>query len=448
MPKFSDAAAARKMLHDKLDELLNRAEETAKDPHKFKDVDKLVRDEVLSLGEGVVRFGIEAAAPTLRLRARETPCPHCKKPLQFKQFRRTTIRTSLTGEPLPVLSPVADCANGCAVLLNLVRHGLGLDDDGRTIRLRELAAMAGTIEPFEAAASQVLSELAGITMSANGVHGICQDVAEVARERMNAGRLGQARTLKREEVLYVMADGCMVWVGDGWHEAKFAVIFPSGANPLVSKDRHMTTERQVICTLGDREDLGDAVWNAVERWLPRDVDGNAVTTGKIVFISDGSVWLRNMCEEKLPGAFVLLDWYHMAEHVAETAKILHAGNDLAAHRWRKEQEALLMNGRVSAMLNGLELLTRNATLTKAACEAVTALHGFLEPRRASLRYCEAKARGYLIGSGSAESAANHVVQQRMKRAGMRWERDGATAMLALRAAWRSTKGFVGLVRAA
>ena len=81
MPKISDAAAARKMLHDKLDELLNRAEETAKDPHKFKDVDKLVRDEVLSLGEGVVRFGIEAAAPTLRLRARETPCPHCKKPI-------------------------------------------------------------------------------------------------------------------------------------------------------------------------------------------------------------------------------------------------------------------------------------------------------------------------------------------------------------------------------
>lgn len=448
MPKITDTDATRKALHDRLDELLNRAEETARDPHNFKNVDKLVRDEVLSLGEGVVRFGIEAAAPTLRSRAHETPCPHCKTGLRFKQFRRTTIRTSLTGEPMPVLSPVAVCGNGCPVLLNLVRHGLGLDDDGRTIRLRELAAMAGTIEPFETAASQVLCELAGITMSANGVHGICQDVAEVARERMNAGQLGQARTLERHEVLYVMADGCMVWVGDGWHEVKFAVIFPSGSNPLVSTDRHMTTERQVICTLGDREDLGEAVWNAVERWLPRDVDGNAVTAGKIVFISDGSIWLRNMCEEKLPGAFVLLDWYHMAEHVAATAKVLHVGNDLAAHRWRKEQEALLMNGRVSAMLNGLELRTRDATLSTTQREAVTALYGFLEPRRTSLRYFEAKMRGYLIGSGSAESAANHVVQQRMKRAGMRWERDGATAMLALRAAWRSTKGFVGLVKAA
>ena len=37
----------------------------------------------------------------------------------------------------------------------------------------------------------------------------------------------------------------------------------------------------------------------------------------------------------------------------------------------------------------------------------------------------------LIGSGAVESAAKHLVQDRMKRAGMRWSRDGGEALLAL-----------------
>jgi hypothetical protein len=49
--------------------------------------------------------------------------------------------------------------------------------------------------------------------------------------------------------------------------------------------------------------------------------------------------------------------------------------------------------------------------------------------------------GYLIGSGPVESAANHVVEQRMKGPDMRWEAPGAPAMLALRAVWRTTGGF-------
>ena len=40
--------------------------------------------------------------------------------------------------------------------------------------------------------------------------------------------------------------------------------------------------------------------------------------------------------------------------------------------------------------------------------------------------------GLPIGSGAIESAADHVVQRRMKRAGMRWSVDGGDAILALR----------------
>ena len=47
--------------------------------------------------------------------------------------------------------------------------------------------------------------------------------------------------------------------------------------------------------------------------------------------------------------------------------------------------------------------------------------------------------GLPIGSGAIESAADHVVQRRMKRAGMRWSDPGGDAILALRARLRSRR---------
>ena len=52
--------------------------------------------------------------------------------------------------------------------------------------------------------------------------------------------------------------------------------------------------------------------------------------------------------------------------------------------------------------------------------------------RQRMHYQHYRQAGYPLGSGSVESACKVVVQQRMKQAGMRWSREGAQAMLALR----------------
>jgi hypothetical protein len=443
MLTITDTVAVCNALRGHLDAVVERVAAALDAPGKLAEVDALVREEMLALGDLVVAHVVQHAGPALRQQADLPPCPTCGSALVFKQHRKMQVRTALTGEPVTVDSPYFVCDN-CPTSLNLVRHAMHLDADGRTLRLRELATIAGTIDTFDAAASQVLAQLAGVTMSANGVHGICQEQGELAERLMKSGHLGQARQLRVGEVLYVMADGCMIWVDDGWHEAKIAVLFPSSANVEVSKNRHLTTERQVLCTLGDRDDLGRMVWNAVRRWMPPD----GRTRDRVVFISDGSVWLQNMVEEHLPGAFVLLDWYHMAEHVSQAASVLYGADQVGARRWRKAQEALLMAGRPEAMLAGLSRQAKDDRLTQAQRDELKALHQFLGNRKHILRYSTARGRGYMIGSGPVESAANHVVQNRMKRAGMRWERQGAAHMLALRAAWRSIGGFDRLREAA
>jgi len=48
-------------------------------------------------------------------------------------------------------------------------------------------------------------------------------------------------------------------------------------------------------------------------------------------------------------------------------------------------------------------------------------------------------RGYFVGSGAIESTNKTIVQQRLKRAGMRWGISGAQALLSLRAKDESRK---------
>jgi hypothetical protein len=50
-----------------------------------------------------------------------------------------------------------------------------------------------------------------------------------------------------------------------------------------------------------------------------------------------------------------------------------------------------------------------------------------------MRYDQYLAQGWPIGTGVVEGACGHLVKDRMEQAGMRWSKDGAQAVLDLRA---------------
>jgi len=58
---------------------------------------------------------------------------------------------------------------------------------------------------------------------------------------------------------------------------------------------------------------------------------------------------------------------------------------------------------------------------------------YYDNNREHMRYDEYLAAGYPIASGVIEGACHHFVKDRMEGAGMRWELEGAQAMLSLRA---------------
>ena len=68
--------------------------------------------------------------------------------------------------------------------------------------------------------------------------------------------------------------------------------------------------------------------------------------------------------------------------------------------------------------------------------------GYFAHNAERLDYPTLRLDGLPLGSGVIESAADHLVQRRMKRAGMRWSDAGGDALLALRARLRSRRPFI------
>ena len=62
---------------------------------------------------------------------------------------------------------------------------------------------------------------------------------------------------------------------------------------------------------------------------------------------------------------------------------------------------------------------------------------YFQDNQQRLAYDRASKHHLPIGSGAVESAARHIVQQRLKQSGMRWSDPGAQAILNLRALHRN-----------
>jgi len=75
------------------------------------------------------------------------------------------------------------------------------------------------------------------------------------------------------------------------------------------------------------------------------------------------------------------------------------------------------------------------SLRAAKAKALATVIGYLENNREFMRYDVYLAAGYPIGSGVAEGACRHLVKDRLEQTGMRWARDGAQAMLYVRATY-------------
>lgn len=225
--------------------------------------------------------------------------------------------------------------------------------------------------------------------------------------------------VKQGEILYVEADGSMLQTRkDGWKEVKLGRIFKSGdcidPDGKVGWIRHS----QYLAHLGD------------SKTFTRQMDDLLASYGslnnKMVFISDGALWIKNWIEDAFPNAISILDYYHASEHLYQFVEAYFRDKTIG-NIWAKEQERLLKESQVADVIRNI------ITLAGKNDKEAQKLIDYYQGNKQRMDYREYKKIGAgIIGSGAIESAHRTVIQKRMKLSGQRWSKQGAQNMLHLR----------------
>lgn len=398
-------------------------------------------DHWLRAAGGAVLRGMLGAAWTARSeRLGVSGSCECGGTLQFRQHQRWQVHTVLPGRDVRVAVQYGQCA-ACHGGRVPVLAEMRVDEKGFTEGLQELALLAGVMEPYAPARDELLGRFAGVSVSAEKIERL------VEQEGQRAQRMLRESPAKEPAVAgaaatgpcYVGIDGGMIFVEGRWQEAKLGCIYQARDRVELSPTRTELIARQVVAIRGEPAALGALLW-------PRATAAGIDEGREVVVVGDGAPWIWNLAAEHFPRRVEILDWYHAKEHVSATARTLYGEGTERTAQWRKEQLDRLWDDRVDDVIAGLRFLGAHQR-SAVKCKAVEDLHRYLTTNRQRMRYRTYREAGYQIGSGAAESAIGHVIQQRMKRAGMRWEAPGADAMLALRSVYRSIGAWDSFWRA-
>lgn len=253
--------------------------------------------------------------------------------------------------------------------------------------------------------------------------------ADAAISRLDSGKLTATNGLNG--VLYIQADGAALNTrlknkdGSTWRENKLGEVFSSNDIRYWTDKKgvrqHQLLRKEYISYVGPVTEFKKHLFACALRH----------GYGKLkdtVLISDGATWIRNMVAEIFPDAQQILDFFHLAENVNVYAKHIFDGDDSRVKPWATDICNKLKNGKYKEVIKLLESMT-----TTRDTNAPVNLLAYIKNNEKNINYPEYVEKGYFIGSGAIESGNKIVLQDRLKRAGMRWNVETAQAMLTLKA---------------
>lgn len=323
-------------------------------------------------------------------------------------------------------------------------EALDIVKTSRSPGVQRQAARLGAKEPFAEVAKD-LRELAGIALSRKD----CERIAEGAGEDMERrDALERARIRLEEppaledcpkaiETLYVEIDGTGVpmvpWEVEGrkgkqedgsskTREAKLGCVFTQTGLDETGRPLRDPGSATFTGAIENAETFGHRIYaEAVRRGL--------FQAKRVVLISDGAEWIRNLAQLHFPNATHIIDVYHAKEHVHELCTCLFGRDLKRLTRYRDQWWERLHEGAIESL--AAEAKTFLPKDESAATDARREI-AYLEKNKERMRYGDFKRQGFFIGSGVIEAACKNVIGKRLKQSGMEWTVRGANAIISLR----------------
>jgi len=259
------------------------------------------------------------------------------------------------------------------------------------------------------------------------------DIKSTERVTQAVGRQLAATTVRphgpAERAVAVGFDGVMIPTWEGYKEARVGVIYEPNWEAGRTPEAEAGLRKEYFGTTGSRESLVRTVCaRARER-----AHGE-----RVAVVCDGAAldWLD--LEALLPYRMEILDFYHVAERLAEIAKAWYPEEETARKAWVSTISAALQERGPRPLLEAL----RHWEPTTAEAREVRRLQlAYFERQQERMWYPTYLRLGYPIGSGAVEGACKHVVAARFDASGMRWKPATADPVMRLRAALLTQPGL-------
>jgi hypothetical protein len=282
-------------------------------------------------------------------------------------------------------------------------------------RMQELMVYAGTVECY-GSCHEVIDKFLAVEVSSSQVHRVTDCYGEQAGKTLNEHTT--LTPLKKEELLYVQADGSMLLTREaGWKEVKLGRIFKASDCLHPDGKQGWISNSQYVAYLGGHKKF--------LQQMEHLVDSYTHLGSKVVFITDGAPWLRNWIEDAYPASHSILDYYHACQYLHLFSSEHFRDKEEEKH-WVEAQKALLLQSQAAEVIENVRALHPK---TKAAGKLID----YYTANKDRMDYKHYQTLGCgIIGSGAIESAHRKVVQKRMKQAGQRWSSPGAQHLLNLR----------------
>ena len=292
------------------------------------------------------------------------------------------------------------------------------------------------------AAEEIIYKVYGVLIEACKIRIIADYVGKIVFEQDTKEaneiyeKIGAVESInKKNGILYIQMDGATLNTrikdkeGSTWRENKLGMVFSSDnirtrinkKGEKIGKIIRKEYTSYVGCVNGFKKYLfACAVKNGYEKYE------------KTIILSDGSVWIRNMCEEVFPDAIQILDLYHLCENTYSFAKAIFKGKESKYIPWAEDIIKKFKNSETNDAIEIIEKF-KDHKLPKG----VVNLYNYVNKNINRIDYRKYSENGYYVGSGAIESGNKVVLQKRLKLAGMRWNEITAQYLLSLRTKFES-----------
>jgi hypothetical protein len=372
-------------------------------------------------------------------------CPACRSDARCVNLRPRQLVTLLGDVRLERhYYHCSDCRAGLAPW----DDELGLQADRLSPAARQVVCLAGVTGSFAAAAERTLAIMAGLRQSESTVERVCEAAGAAVGARQATGetfgpdaawRWHKDAEGKTCAVVSVDATG-VPQQGPGGAKAEGRMAYVGMIYNPVPEDRERWANpagrrpecqaRYVASQTGGLDGLATPLraqgrqvgMGTAERWLA---------------IADGGSGIEAFLRVNFPQVeAIILDYFHVAEHLHDFTKVYLPTDPAAAKRLADDWCARLKAEGGAAVRQRVEALVWEKPSEKARA-AQAKLLGYFRNQEHRMDYPAYLAKGWPIGSGPVESACKLVINQRLKGSGMRWGEGGSNGMAHLRALYRS-----------